>query len=86
MNDEGVTLQVDVSKYLDEVGETQFDEFLENCDDDIKCAFYEIVSGDYIEKPKWDPDDRWYPDVNEGYYNEILSDYLYDARSSYGIK
>ena len=86
MNDEGVTLQVDVSKYLDEVGETQFDEFLENCDDDIKCAFYEIVSGDYIEKPKWDPDDRWYPDVNEAYYNEMLSDYLYDARRSYGIK
>lgn len=86
MNDEGVTLQVDVSKYLDEVGETQFDEFLENCDDDIKCVFYEIVSGDYIKKPKWDPDDRWYPDVNEGYFNEMLSDYLDDARISYKIK
>jgi len=86
MNDEGVTLQVDVSKYIDEVGETQFDEFLESCDDDIKCAFYEIVTEEYIEKPRWNPDDRWYPDVNEGYFNEMLSDYLDDARSSYGIK
>lgn len=86
MNDEGVILHVDVSKYIDEVGETQFDEFLEKCDDDIRCAFTEMVLEDYIEKPKWNPDDRWYPDVNKGYYNEILSDYLYDARSSYGIK
>jgi hypothetical protein len=86
MNDEGVILHVDVSKYIDEVGETQFDEFLESCDDDIKCAFYEIVTEEYIEKPKWNPDDRWYPDVNEGYFNEMLSDYLNDARSDYGIK
>jgi hypothetical protein len=45
-----------------------------------------MVSGDYIEKPRWNPDDRWSPDVNEGYYNEMLSDNLYDARSSYGLK
>jgi hypothetical protein len=86
MNDEGVILKVDVSKYISEVGDDVFDEFMEKCDDDIKCTFYVMVSEDYIEKPKWDPNDRWYPDVNEGYYNEILSDYLYDARSSYGIK
>jgi hypothetical protein len=86
MNDEGVILKVDVSKYISDVGEVQFDEFLEKCDDDIRCAFNEMVLEDYIERPKWDPNDRWYPDVNEGYYNEILSDYLYDARSSYGIK
>jgi hypothetical protein len=86
MNDEGVILKVDVSKYISEVGEVEFDEFLEKCDDDIRCAFNEMVLEDYIEKPKWNPDDRWYPDVNEGYFNEILSDYLYDARRSYGIK
>lgn len=86
MNDEGVILHVDVSNYISEVGDDVFDEFMEKCDDDIKCAFYEMVSEDYIEKPKCDPDDRWYPDVNEGYFNEMLSDYLDDARSSYGIK
>jgi hypothetical protein len=86
MNDEGVTLHVDVSKYMDEVGDAVFDEFMESCDDDIKCAFYEIVTEEYIEKPRWNPDDRWSPDVNKGYYNEMLSDYLYDARSSYGLK
>ena len=59
---------------------------MERCADDIKCAFNEMVAGGDIEKPKWDPDDRWYPDVNEAYFNEMLSDYLYDARSSYGLK
>lgn len=86
MNDEGVTLQVDVSKYIDEVGETQFDEFLESCDDDIKCAFYEIVTEEYIEKPKWSTDDRWYPDVDKNSFNEMLSDYLQDAKRDYDIK
>lgn len=86
MNDEGVILKVDVSRYISEVGEVEFDEFLEKCDDDIQCVFTEMVSEDYIEKPRWNPDDRWYPDVNEGHYNEMLSDYLYDARSSYGLK
>ena len=86
MNDEGVILHVDASKYISEIGEVEFDEFLEKCDDDIQCAFNEMVLEDYIERPRWNPDDRWYPDVNEGYYNEMLSDYLYDARSGYGIK
>jgi len=44
-----------------------------------------VIEGE-IEKPKWDPDDRWYPSVDKNNYNEMLSDYLYDVRSDYNVK
>jgi hypothetical protein len=59
---------------------------MERCDDDIKCVFEEMASEGDIDRPKWDPDDRWYPSVDNGYFNDILSDYLGDAKSDYGIK
>jgi hypothetical protein len=43
------------------------------------------MEGD-IDKPKWDPDERWYPSVDNSNFNEMLSDYLYDAARDYGIK
>jgi len=86
MDDEGVILHVNVEPYFNEISDDYLDEYMERCGDDIKCVFEEMASEGDIDRPKWDPDDRWYPDVNEGYFNEMLSDYLDDARSSYGIK
>jgi hypothetical protein len=86
MNDEGVILHIDTTRYFDDLSEDYYDEYMERCDDDIKCAFNEMVAGGDIEKPSWGPDDRWYPDVNESYYNDLLSDYLHDAKYDYGIK
>jgi len=86
MDDTGVILHINVEPYLNEVGDDYLDDYMERCDDDIKCVFYEMVSGDDIDKPRWNPDDRWSPDVNEGYFNEMLSDYLHDAKSNYGIQ
>ena len=88
MNDEGVILHVDTQRFFDELSEDYYDEYMERCDDDIKCAFYEMVgSGDGdIDKPKWNPDDRWYPDINRADFNEDLSWRLSEAESDYGIK
>ena len=86
MNDEGVILHIDTKRYFDDVDSDYLDEYFERCDDDIKCTFTELVYEGEIEKPKWDPDDRWYPSVDNNNYNEMLSDYLYDVRSDYNVK
>jgi len=86
MNDEGVILHIDTQRYFDDVHSDYLDEYFERCDDDIECTFKELVYEGEIEKPKWDPDDRWYPSVDKNNYNEMLSDYLYDVRSEYNVK
>jgi len=86
MDDSGVILHVNVERYFDEVHPDYLDEYLERCDDDVECTFKVMLSEGEIEKPKWDPDDRWYPNVDERNYNEMLSDYLSNAKHFYGIK
>jgi hypothetical protein len=58
---------------------------MERCDSDIQCVFEEMVSMGDIDKPRWDPDDRWYPDVDDDDLNENLSHYLDESRESYGV-
>ena len=86
MNDEGVILHIDATRYFDELSEDYYDEYMERCDDDIKCVFDEMVGYGDIDKPKYDPDDRWYPDINRADFNEDLSWRLSDAEAEYGIK
>jgi len=86
MNDEGVILHIDTTQYFDNLSEDYYDDYMERCDDDIKCAFEEMIGGGDIDKPKYDPDDRWYPDINRDDFNEDLSWRLSDAEAEYGIK
>jgi hypothetical protein len=58
---------------------TELDDYFERCDDSYECVFDELM-GDYYGKPNFRVDDRWTPDVNEDYFNEILNDYLGDIR------
>jgi hypothetical protein len=86
MNDEGVILHIDTTRYFDELSEDYYDEYMERCDDDIKCAFDEMVGSGDVDKPKWGPDERWYPDINRADFNEDLSWRLSEAEAEYGIK
>lgn len=86
MDDEGVILHINTELYFDDVNPDYLDDYFERCDDDIECTFKELVSEGEIEKPKWDPDDRWYPDINRADFNEDLSWRLSDAELEYGIK
>jgi hypothetical protein len=86
MDDTGVILHINTEPFLDQIHDDYLDDFMERCDDDIECTFKEIVMEGDIDKPKWDPDDRWYPSVDNSNFNEMLSDYLHDAASDYGIK
>jgi hypothetical protein len=75
MNDEGVIIDIDVSQFLsldDEYNMELIDEF----DGDVIDLFNESISRGYIEIPKFQVDDRWHPDVDEKYFNDILYDRL----------
>ena len=85
IDDEGVILHIDTKPFFDESNPDYLDDYFERCDDDIECTFKELVAEGEIEKPKWDPDERWYPSVDDGYYNEMLSDYLSDVKHDYKI-
>ena len=86
MNDEGVILHVDTQRFFDDLSEDYYDEYMERCDDDIKCAFEEMVSQGDVDKPRYNPDERWYPHINSDDFNEDLSWRLSDAELEYGIK
>jgi len=83
MDDEGVILHVNVEPYLNDLDDAWYEEYAERCDDDVECIFDEMLSEGDIDKPKFNVDDRWHPDIDTGYFNEMLSDYLSEAEHHY---
>ena len=77
MDEEGVILEVDVEKYINELDDDVVDEQLEACDGDLKCFLEEIFRQDYVESPKFEIDDYWYPDIDERDYNNYLAERLH---------
>jgi len=79
-DDGGVKVTIDLDNFTDNVDEEDLNEFFENCKDEPSCVFYDIMNGSgyggYVDKPKFSVDDRWYPDINEAYFNEYLSERL----------
>ena len=78
MDYEGVILEVNLEKYMEEVGDDVADEKLEECDDDLHCMLQEIFREEYVDKPKFDIDDRWYPDIDNRDYNNYLAERLHE--------
>lgn len=76
MDDEGVTLEIDLSKFLEGLDEDYYDNLFEECDDDARCVFGDLIYNGDIDKPDWSFDDRYYPDINESEFNDYLSDRL----------
>jgi hypothetical protein len=81
LNDEGATIEINLKTVIDNhgVNEDDLDDYFERCDDSYECVFDELM-GDYYDKPDFRIDDRWTPDVDERYFNEVLNDYLGDVR------
>jgi hypothetical protein len=75
MNSDDVTFTVDVEQFLS-LDDEYNDDLYERCEDDITCVFDEMIGDGDIDKPSFSPDDRWYPDVDEKNFNEILSERL----------
>jgi len=76
MDDDGVIIHINTERYFDEVHPDYLNDYFERCDDDIECTFKEMLYEGDIEKPSVSVDDRYYPDIDRGSFNEILSDYL----------
>ena len=79
LNDEGVRININLTKVIEDmgVGDDEVEEAFQNCDDQPSCVFDELL-GNYYDKPRFSLDDRWYPDIEEGEFNAILEDRLYD--------
>ena len=78
MDDSGVTLVVDTEKYFDinTLSDERYDDLIHDCGgEDIPCMFKEML-GEEIEKPTFSISDYYEPDVDDGGFNEILSDRL----------
>lgn len=81
LNDEGAEIQIDLQSFVDNhvSNDEWFFELLENCGDtNYECIFEGIVDDYSFDKPRWNFDDRYIPDVNEENFNDILSDRLSD--------
>lgn len=76
LDDTGVSLRVDLGKLVDDLEDDVYEEIADNCNDDSDCIFNEMVFGDWIDKPDFYLDERYYPDVSEGYFNELLQERL----------
>jgi len=78
MDDSGITIEINLSTYLDELDDESIDDYFERCNDNLECVFDELLSDGTIDKPKFWVDDRWSPDVDEENFNEMLSERLND--------
>ncbi len=82
MNDEGIVISIDLETLIsnNNISDEDMDEITERCgdDSDVECIFNELLGDGYIEKPRLDVDDRWYPDADRDNFNEILNDRLHE--------
>ena len=81
LNDEGAEIQINLQSFVDQ--HVDNDEWLLECLDtcgetNSECIFDEIVGAYGFEKPRWNFDDRYYPDVDSRFFNDMLSDRLSD--------
>jgi hypothetical protein len=79
LNDDGARIVIDLNEYCNKIGvsEDDLDSYFENCEDDLYCVFNEIL-GAYRDKPDFNIDSRWSPDIDERNFNNILDDRLND--------
>jgi hypothetical protein len=45
---------------------------------DLEGVFNELLSERNLDKPNFDPDDRWYPSPDDNIVNEYVNDRLND--------
>jgi hypothetical protein len=81
MNDEGVVIDIDLESLIssNNIDDETIDEIAERCEDNssnAECMFEELLSEGYIEKVRFDVDNRWYPSIDNNNFNDILNDRL----------
>ena len=79
-NDTGAKIQVDLRDMVD-IDDTEVDEVFENFMErngqyNLDGILRELIYIGYIDKPKFDYDERWYPSPNDSDVNELVNDRL----------
>ena len=78
MNDNGVRIQIDLGDYFSKEKILSFME--EHNTENLKELFDELIYNGAIEQPKFTLDERWYPSIDDEYFNSILSDRLLEIK------
>lgn len=81
MNDTGVKIEVNLEELIssNRVDDETIDELMDRCNDnssDPECLFTELMSDGYINNPRFDLDERWYPSLDRNNFNDILNERL----------
>lgn len=79
-NDTGAKIQVDLANLVD-IDNQEVDDIFENNMNrngqyNLEGVLNELISEGYIDKPNYDPDDRWYPSPDDSIVNEYVNDRL----------
>jgi len=79
-NDTGAKIQVDLADLVDmddsEIDE-MFDDFIDrNRQYNLEGFLRELIAQGHIDKPNYDPDERWYPSPDDSIVNEYVNDRL----------
>jgi hypothetical protein len=81
-NSDGAKIQIDLNSLVDVDDEYIDTIFEDNLNRDgsynLEGVLDTLISEDYIEKPNFDPDERWYPSPDYDIVNEYVNDRLYD--------
>ena len=79
---ENVSFTVNLEKYIAEMDDgdgADVEDLVGRCGLDMSCLFDELRSYGWINRPKPNFDDQWYNrNFDEKYFNEIVSDNLYE--------
>jgi hypothetical protein len=81
LNDDGARIKINLKDIIKraEPDEDDLDDMFERCGDEVECVFREML-GDYFDRPDFQIDDRWSPDIDEREFNNTLNSYLGDIR------
>ena len=75
MDDEGVEIEINLDKFLNDIPNDVIDDIFDRCNDKPECIFFELL-GDDIEKPTFEVSHYFTPDVDVDNFNEMLKDRL----------
>jgi hypothetical protein len=79
LTDEGAEMLINVDDVISKmsgIDSSDLDDIEDNCNGDPSCVLSELLSNDWIDKPRLNIDDRYIPYVEDEYFNEILNDRL----------
>lgn len=74
LDHEGLEVEVNIEKILDDLEDDEYEDLMDRCDDDLECVWFEYMD-QYGDRPEFDLRD-YYPDMDSSAFNSYLEDNL----------